>query len=269
MDVPDTKKMNPLEALGDWALYHLNQLGRMGIFLARCVICIFIPPYKVRPVVDQIHFIGAKSVFVIMFTGAFTGMVLGLQGYYSLRQFGSESALGSAVGLSLIRELGPVLTALMVTGRAGSAICAEIGIMRNSEQIDALECMAIDPHKYLMVPKFLAAFLCLPLLTCIFDVIGIFGGFLIGVKLLGVNEGAYFQGMYKSVIWQDINMGLVKSLTFSVLIVWICASKGFYLHLERTGGFGAEGVSRATTNAVVLSSVAILVSDYLITAIML
>lgn len=269
MGTSDTKHAGIFEALGDYALYHLNQLGRMGLFLVRCMACMVIPPYKIRPIVEQIHFIGAKSVFVIMFTGAFTGMVLGLQGYYSLRQFGSESALGSAVGLSLIRELGPVLTALMVTGRAGSAICAEIGIMRNSEQIDALECMAIDPHKYLMVPKFAAALICLPLLTSIFDAVGIYGGYLIGVKLLGVNEGAYFLGMYNSVIWDDVYMGYVKAFTFAVLIVWICASKGFFLHLERSGGFGAEGVSRATTNAVVLSSVAILVSDYLITSILL
>ena len=208
-------------------------------------------------------------MFVIIFTGAFTGMVLGLQGYYSLSQFGSEAALGSAVGLSLIRELGPVLTALMVTGRAGSAICAEIGIMRNSEQIDALECMAIDPFRYLMVPKFLAGIICLPLLTSIFDVVGILGGFVVGVNLLGVNEGSYFHGMYKSVVWKDIYMGLVKSLCFGILIIWICASKGFFLHLEKSGGFGAEGVSRATTSAVVLSSVSILVWDYLITSMML
>ncbi len=260
---------NFCERLGENALYHINYAGRLGIFLFLCLTNILAPPYKIRPVIQQIHFIGAKSLFVIVFTGAFTGMVLGLQGYYSLRQFGSESALGSAVALSLIRELGPVLTALMVTGRAGSAICAEIGIMRNSEQIDALECMAIDPYRFLMAPKFLAAFFALPLLTSFFDVVGIFGGFLIGVKLLGVNEGAYFSGMYKSVVWDDIYMGIVKSLCFAVLIVWICAGKGFYLHLERSGGFGAEGVSRATTNAVVLSSVAILVWDYLITAILL
>lgn len=257
------------ERLGERTLYYLDYAGRMGVFLALCLANVLSPPYKIHPVIQQIHFIGAKSLFVIVFTGAFTGMVLGLQGYHSLRQFGSEGALGSAVGLSLIRELGPVLTALMVTGRAGSAICAEIGIMRNSEQIDALECMAIDPYRYLMVPKFVAALIAMPLLTCFFDTVGIFGGYLIGVKLLGVNEGAYFQGMYKSIVWDDVHMGIVKSLCFAVLVVWICASKGFYLHLERSGGFGAEGVSRATTDAVVLTSVAILVWDYLITAVLL
>lgn len=255
--------------VGDRFLYYINYAGRMGVFLILCFFNLILPPYKIWPIVQQVQFIGSKSVFVIFFTGAFTGMVLGLQGYYSLRQFGSESALGSAVGLSLIRELGPVLTALMVTGRAGSAICAQIGIMRNTEQIDALECMAIDPYKYLMVPKMAGALISLPILTSIFDVVGIFGGFIIGVSLLGVNEGAYFNGMYKSVVWDDIYMGLVKSLAFAVLIVWICASKGFFLHLEKSGGFGAEGVSRATTNAVVLTSVSILVWDYLITAILL
>ncbi|NDY42966.1 ABC transporter permease [Dissulfurirhabdus thermomarina] len=257
------------EWIGDNALYYLNQYGRMGIFLGQCCVQALLPPYKFRPILRQIHFIGAKSVFVILFTGAFTGMVLGLQGYYTLRQYGSEGALGSAVALSLIRELGPVLTALMVTGRAGSAMCAEIGIMRNSEQIDALECMAIDPHKYLMVPKFVAALVCLPLLTSIFDVVGIAGGRFVGVNLLGVSAGAYYQGMVHSVVWKDVSMGLVKSLCFGLLVVWISTSKGYFLHHERSGGFGAEGVSRVTTNAVVASSVAVLVMDYLITAILM
>ncbi len=255
-------------ALGAWTIKQLNDLGRVGRFLLRCLFQIIVPPYKLWPMVQQIHFIGAASVFVILFTGTFTGMVLGLQGYYSLRQFGSEGALGAAVGLSLVRELGPVLTALMVTGRAGSAICAEVGIMRNTEQIDALTCMAINPYKFLFAPKFLAAIICFPLLTSLFDVTGIVGGYVIGVKLLGVNAGAYLEGMYKSVVWEDVYMGMIKSLCFAVIMVWICASKGYYLHLNKAG-FGAEGVSRATTQAVVLSSVSILVCDYFITAILL
>jgi len=258
-----------LERLGDVGLYYLEQAGRMGMFLAACLVSVVRPPYKLAPIVRQIHFIGARSGFVILFTGAFTGMVLGLQGYYTLRKFGSEGLLGSAVAVSLIRELGPVLTALMVIGRAGSAICAEIGIMRNSEQIDALECMAIDPFKYLLAPKFVASVISIPLLTFIFDVVGILGGLLVGVFLLGVNQGAYFQGMYGSVVWADIEMGIVKSLVFGLLVVWIASAKGFFLHLDRSGGFGAEGVSRVTTSAVVLSSVTILVWDYLISAIML
>jgi phospholipid/cholesterol/gamma-HCH transport system permease protein len=257
------------QKIGHETLWFLESAGRMGLFLLLTVVNIFRPPYKLAPVIHQIHFIGARSVFVILFTGAFTGMVLGLQGYYTLNKFGSVGFLGSAVALSLIRELGPVLTALMVIGRAGSAICAEVGIMRNSEQIDALECMAIDPYKYLMAPKLLAGIIVLPLLTAIFDVIGILGGWLVGIGLFGVSEGAYFQGMYASVEWADIRMGLAKSLLFGLLIVWIAAAKGFNLHLERSGGFGAEGVSRVTTDAVVLSSVAVLVWDYLISAMLL
>lgn len=257
-----------LNRIGGWTIENLNKRGQETIFLFNCLMASITPPYKFKAILQQMLFIGASSLFVIFFTGAFTGMVLGLQGYYSLRQFGAEGALGSAVGLSLIRELGPVLTALMVTGRAGSAICAEIGIMRNSDQIDALECMAIDPHKYIMSPKFTAAILCIPLLTSIFDVVGIFGGAMVGVKLLGVNEGAYFQGLYKSVVWADVYMGIVKSLVFALLMVWICASRGFFLYMYKVG-FGSEGVSRATTQAVVVSSVTILVADYLITSIML
>lgn len=258
-----------IEKLGYETLGFLETAGRMGLFLGRALASIFSKQFKLFPVVRQVHFIGVRSVFVILFTGAFTGMVLGLQGYYTLRKFGSEGFLGSAVALSLIRELGPVLTALMVIGRAGSAMCAEVGIMRNSEQIDALECMAVDPYRYLIVPKLLAGIIALPLLTAIFDVIGIFGGYLVGVGLFGVNEGAYFQGMYASVVWADIEMGLVKSLVFGLLLVWICTCKGFFLHLEQTGGFGAEGVSRTTTDAVVLSSVSVLVWDYLISALLL
>lgn len=257
-----------LERFGHHGLYYVAQAGRMGIFLFSCLAQMLRPP-KLTRVVSQIHFIGARSFFVILFTGAFTGMVLALQGYYTLRKFGSEGLVGSAVALSLIRELGPVVAALMVIGRAGSAICAEIGIMRNSEQIDALECMAVDPLRYLIVPKLIAGIIAMPLLTCLFDVVGIFGGYLTGVVLLGGNEGAYFQSMRDSVVWRDVAMGIVKSSIFGLLIIWIVAAKGFYLHLERTGGFGAVGVSRQTTSAVVMASVSVLVWDYLITSIML
>jgi phospholipid/cholesterol/gamma-HCH transport system permease protein len=258
-----------IEQVGREFLYLLETIGRMGIFLATTIRNILKPPYTPYPVIRQIYFIGARSVIVILVTGLFTGMVLGLQGYYNLKKFGSEELLGSAVALSLIQELGPVLTALMVIGRAGSAICAEIGIMRNSEQIDALECMAIDPYKFLIAPKFIAALVSLPVLTFIFNVVGILGGYIAGVVILGVAEGAYFQGMYDSVVWEDIRLCLVKSLIFGLLIVWIATSKGFYLHLNRTGVFGAEGVSRITTDAVVLASVTILVWDYLIGSLIL
>jgi phospholipid/cholesterol/gamma-HCH transport system permease protein len=266
---PD-KMLRLFEKLGDVSLYHINHTGKMGIFLFFSLLNIFKPPYyKISQVLKQIYIIGSLSVFVIIFTGAFTGMVLALQGYNTLSKFGAEGLLGSAVALSLIRELGPVLSALMVTGRAGSAICAEIGMMRISEQIDALECMAIDPHKFIMAPKFIAGVISMPLLTAIFNVVGIFGGYVIGVGLLGGNAGAFFSSMYSSVEFIDIYMGMAKSLCFGFLIIWICSAKGFFVHLEKHGGFGAEGVSRVTTSAVVLTSVSILVFDYFITAILI
>lgn len=261
--------MNLIAKLGAETLRVLELLGRFGLFLLTCLYCALTPPYKLAPIVRQIRFIGAHSLFVISFTGLFTGMVLSLQGYYTLAKFGSVGFLGAAVSLSLIRELGPVIGALMVIGRAGSAICAEVGIMRNSEQIDALECMAIDPYRFLIAPKLIAGLIAMPLLTCVFDVVGIFGGYLVGVQLFDVSAGAYFQGMYSSVGWHDIEMGLVKSVVFGLLLVWICAAKGFFLHLERGGGFGAEGVSRTTTSAVVIASVSVLVWDYLISAVLL
>lgn len=258
-----------IEKLGREFLYLLESTGRMGIFFGTTIVNILKPPYTPYPVIRQIYFIGARSLIVILVTGLFTGMVLGLQGYHNLKKFGSEELLGSAVGISLIQELGPVLTALMVIGRAGSAICAEIGIMRNSEQIDALECMAIDPYKFLIAPKFLAALISLPVLTFIFNILGIIGGYIAGVIFLDVASGAYFQGMYDSVHWEDIRLCLIKSMVFGLLIVWIASFKGYFLHLNRTGVFGAEGVSRITTDAVVLASVTILVWDYLIGSLIL
>jgi phospholipid/cholesterol/gamma-HCH transport system permease protein len=257
-----------VQTLGAFVLDELAHLGRMGLFLLYMTRGMIRPPGKFLSVVKQIYFIGTKSFFLIGFTAAFTGMVLGLQGYYTLAKFGSEGLLGSGVALSLIRELGPVLTALMVTGRAGSAMCAEIGIMRIDEQIDALECMAIDPYAYLITPKLIACLICLPLLTAFCDVVGIWGGYLIGVDLLGVSPGTYLDGVQNSVVWKDVYLGIVKSLCFAFLTIWICTYKGFYAGVD-VGSFGPEEVSRATTNAVVLSSVAILAGDYVVTSIML
>jgi phospholipid/cholesterol/gamma-HCH transport system permease protein len=240
----------------------------MGLFFYYMFRGMVRPPRKFWSTVRQIQFIGTKSLFVISFTAAFTGMVLALQGYYTVSRFGAKGLLGAAVALSLIRELGPVLAAIMLTGRAGSAMCAEIGIMRIEEQIDALECMAIDPHSYLITPRLLACLIALPLLTAIFDVVGILGGYIVGVILLGTNPGSFISGMLKNVVWSDVHMGIVKSLIFAVLVIWICTYKGYYTGVDK-GYFGPEEVSRATTEAVVLSSVAILVSDYAVTSIML
>lgn len=261
--------MEWLRRIGEETLYYVNMAGRMTFFLVECLWAMLRPPYKVGAVIRQIHFIGARSTFVIVFTGLFTGMVLALQGYHLLSKYGSVGALGVGVAMGLVRELGPVLAALMVIGRAGSAICAEIGIMRNSEQIDALECMAVDPYRYLMAPKFAGAIISVPLLTALFNVVGIVGGYIVGVAIFGVSRGSYFQGMYDAMEWHDVSMGVWKSFVFAILMVWIATAKGYYLHLEKAGGFGAEGVSRATTSAVVLSSVAVLVWDYLISALMI
>jgi len=168
--------------------------------------------------------------------------------------------LGPMVALSIIRELGPVLSALMVTGRAGSAMTAEIGIMRISEQIDAIELMGLNPHRYLVVPKLLAGVIALPLLTAIFDVVGIFGGYLVGGKLLSVGRGTYFGEMANYLDMEDVLVGIYKSLTFGLIITWVCSYKGYH------AGFGAEGVSKATTQAVVLSSVLVLFWDYIMTS---
>lgn len=260
--------VNLIRSLGAFALKQVSLAGRLGMLFIYAIRGLFLPPGKFWPTVKQIQFIGTKSFIVIGFTAAFTGMVLGLQGYHTLSKFGSEGWLGSVVSLSLIRELGPVLSALMVTGRAGSAMTAEIGIMRIEEQIDALECMAIDPFSYLITPRFIASIIALPLLVSFGDVVGILGGYVIGVGLMGVNEGAFWDGITSSVDWSDLYMGLVKSACFSLLIVWICTYKGFYAGVDE-GTFGPEQVSRATTDAVVAASIAILIGDYVITSILL
>ncbi len=249
--------------LGRYTLNRLRILGRSGIFLLVALCQAFVPPFRFHRLLKEIEFIGSKSFLIIFVTALFTGMVLGIQGYYSLSQFGAEAALGVMVALSIIRELGPVLCALMVTGRAGSSIAAEIGIMKITDQFPALEMMAIDPLKYVISPKILAGVICLPLLTAFFDLVGIGGGYLVGVKLLGVNEGAYLGKMVASVTFTDIYGGILKSLSFGLLITWIASFMGF--EAQPT----TEGVSRATTNTVVLTSLCILIVDYILTSLLL
>jgi phospholipid/cholesterol/gamma-HCH transport system permease protein len=244
-------------------LWIIGEMGRMMVFLLSTIAWMVRPPFRLLQVLKQIHFIGVKSLFVIVLTGTFTGMVLGLQGYYSLRKFGAEGLLGSAVALSIIRELGPVLSALMVTGRAGSAMTAEIGIMRITEQIDALDTMAVNPMQYLIAPKVLASVLIMPMLCSIFDIIGIYGGYLVGVELLGVSSGAYTSSMESSVEWKDVYGGFLKALSFGVIVSWVCTYKGYNTTMS------AEGLATATTEAVVLSSVLILIWDYFITSVLM
>jgi phospholipid/cholesterol/gamma-HCH transport system permease protein len=199
---------------------------------------------------------------VVVLTGAFTGMVLALQGYTGFRRFGAEGLVGTTVALAMTRELGPVLTSLMVTARAGSAMAAELGTMRVTEQIDGLTVMAVDPFRYLIVPRILAAFAMVPLLCVVSDFVGIAGGYFVGVKLLGINSGTYMNNTIKYLEPADIYNGLIKAACFGLILGGIGCYKGF-----NTSG-GAQGVGRATTEAVVLASVLILVNDYFLTAIM-
>ncbi|MBP1745799.1 MAG: organic solvent resistance transporter permease [Deltaproteobacteria bacterium] len=240
----------------------VREFGRVSMMLAESILLGFRPPFKLNYIFKQMEFIGVHSVFVVILTGIFTGMVLALQSYYGFRKFGSEGLVGATVALSMTRELGPVLTSLMVTGRAGSAMAAELGTMRVTEQIDALTVMALNPIKYLVTPRVIAAFFMLPLLTVIADFVGIVGGYLVGVKLLGINEGAYIDKMIKFVELNDIYNGLVKAAVFGIILSIVSCYKGFY-----TKG-GAEGVGRSTTEAVVVSSVTILVTDYILTSFM-
>lgn len=257
-----------ISAVGRWSIFLTRELGQISLFFMHGFFCIFKPPFQFSKTIQQVYFIGAKSIFVISLTGLFTGMVLGLQGYYTLVKFGAEGLLGTAVALSLIRELGPVLAAIMVTARAGSAMAAEIGIMRISEQVDALETMDIDPVRFLFSPRLAAAIFSVPILTALFDVIGIFGGYIAGSKLLGTSAGIYFDRVESSVLMVDITGGFIKSIFFAVFVVTICCYQGYFTH-TRKEGFGAKGVGLSTTNAVVISCVSILVVDYILTSFLL
>ena len=264
-----SRVLRAVEGVGDEVLYYVEHVGRMVVFLLATLASALRPPYDGYQLLKQLHFVGARSMLVIVVSGLFTGMVLALQFHDTLARFGTLDLLGSAVAIALLRELGPVMAALMVIARAGSAMTAEIGIMRTSEQIDAIECMAINPLQYLIAPKVIAAVISLPLLTSVFDLLGVVGGWIVAVGLFGMADGTYFQSMAEGAQWQDIRMGLIKSVVFGLLIGWIATAKGYYLHLDRSGTFGAEGVSRVTTNAVVLSAIAVLFADYLVGAIML
>jgi phospholipid/cholesterol/gamma-HCH transport system permease protein len=257
------KLIDQIRTLGARTIEVLRGMGHMIIFLGKALLYSVIPPYKFVRLLNQVRFIGSQSSLVIILIGAFTGMVLALQGFYTLNRLGSEAFLGPMVALSIVKELGPVLAGLMVTARAGSALAAEIGIMRISNQIDAIEMMGLNPFRYLVAPNLLAGIIVLPLLTAIFDVIGILGGYLVGVKILGLESATYFGEMANYVEMEDLMEGIYKALCFGAIIAWVSCYKGYY---TGTSGYGAKGVSKATTQAVVLSSVMILIWDYFMTA---
>ena len=258
---------DPFAALGRKAISWVNNLGASTIFIALSVLRIF-RPKQLMKVLEQLYLIGAGSVPIIMLVGLFTGMVLGLQSYHALVKFGSEGALGTLVALSLIRELGPVLTAIMITARAGSAITAEIGSQRISEQIDALGTMRIDPLRYLISPRVAASITSLPLLTAISDVVGIIGGYISGVMLLGVNAGTYLYRIEASVDLKDVTDGFVKAIVFAVIVTTVCCYQGYFAHM-RTDSYGARAIGRSTTAAVVISCVLILIADYVVTSLLI
>ncbi|MFB3924496.1 MAG: MlaE family ABC transporter permease [Syntrophales bacterium] len=253
--------------VGRKAISWVNNSGASTIFLILAFLMIF-RPRQFSKIVQQLYYIGARSSSIIMLVSLFTGMVLGLQSYYALVKFGAQGALGTLVALSLIRELGPVLTAIMITARAGSAITAEIGIQRISEQIDALDTMRINPLRYLISPRIAASIISFPLLTALFDLIGIFGGYISGVVLLGVNAGTYFYRVQASVEIKDITDGLIKALVFAVIVATVCSFEGYFAHM-RTDSHGAKAVGLSTTSAVVLSCVLILVADYVVTSLLI
>lgn len=257
----------PFAALGKKAIRLVNNLGASGIFFFLAFAGIFRPKQLVK-ILHQIYYIGARSFGIIALVSLFTGMVLGLQSYHALVQFGAEGALGTLVSLTLIRELGPVLTAIMITARAGSAITAEIGIQRISEQIDALYTMRIYPLRFLVSPRIAAAIISFPLLTAIFDVVGILGGYISGVLLMRANSASYIYRIQSNTDIGDISDGFIKAIVFAVIVSTVSCYQGYFAHM-RTDGHGAKAVGLSTTAAVVLSCVLILVSDYVVTSILI
>ena len=251
-----------LDRLGRVVLENIEETGKIFLLFLSVLAWMFRPPLKLRNIIKQMEFVGVKSIFLVVLTGTFTGMVMALQSYHGFKMFSAESLVGSTVALSMTRELGPVLTSLMVTARAGSAMAAELGTMRVTEQIDALYVMAANPVKHLIVPRVIAGFLMVPLLTVVCDFTGIVGGYFVGVHILNINPGIFVKNILRLVELNDIYSGLVKAACFGLILSLVGCFKGF-----NTRG-GAEGVGRATTEAVVLASISILISDYFLTAIM-
>jgi len=245
--------------LGAWSMDNLTGLGRCGLQFGEAVRQAFRPPFRLHLLLKQMEFIGNKSLGVVLLTGMFTGMVMTFQLYRTLRDFSSETIVGGVVAVAMVRELGPVLSSLMVNARAGSAIAAELGTMRVTEQIDALFALGVNPIQYLFTPRILAGLLMQPILTALSNVTAIAGGYLVGVWLLGVDSGIFMAKVWDFLHWGDIVQGNVKAAVFGMILTTIGCYKGY-----NTSG-GAEGVGRATTEAVVASAVSILFSDYLIT----
>ncbi len=252
-----------LRRLGQGGLRFFERLGRAHIFLFYVLVGFPALVLRFRLVITQVWSVGVLSIVIIMVSGLFVGMVLGLQGYNTLVDFGAEESLGIVVALSLVRELGPVVSALLFAGRAGSALTAEIGLMKATEQLAGMEMMAVDPLRRVVAPRFLAGIIAMPLLAAIFSAVGVLGGYFVGVGLLGVDDGAFWSQMLAKVdLYDDVYNGVIKSVVFGVVVTWIAVFEGYDTMPT------SEGVSRATTRTVVHSSLAVLGLDFVLTALM-
>jgi phospholipid/cholesterol/gamma-HCH transport system permease protein len=243
-----------------------SKLGDFG-YAARLflrLVALFGPTFRRFGLVrDQIHFLGNYSLAIITVSGLFVGFVLGLQGYYTLQRYGSSEALGLLVALSLVRELGPVITALLFAGRAGTSLTAEIGLMKAGEQLSAMEMMAVDPVRRILAPRFWGGVIAMPLLAAVFSAVGIIGGYVVGVVMIGVDPGAFWSQMQGGVdVWRDVGNGVIKSFVFGLAVTFIALLQGFEAHPT------PEGVSRATTRTVVVASLSVLGLDFILTAMM-
>ncbi|WP_080521732.1 lipid asymmetry maintenance ABC transporter permease subunit MlaE [Methyloprofundus sedimenti] len=255
--------MKLFQTIGHSSLKFLAKLGRSSLFLFSISTGLAYTLSRPNLLIKQLYSIGVLTFWLIAVSGLFVGMVLGLQGVYTLSTYGAESSLGIMVAASLVRELGPVVSALLFAGRAGSALTAEVGLMKATEQLSAMEMMAIDPLKYIIAPRFFAGFISLPLLAALFSAVGVLGGYLAGVELLNVDAGAYWSQMQSVIDFHDdIINGIIKSIIFAWLVSWIALFEG-YDALPTSAG-----ISRATTRTVVNSAFAILLFDFLLTALM-
>ncbi|HET8807030.1 MAG TPA: lipid asymmetry maintenance ABC transporter permease subunit MlaE [Methylophaga sp.] len=252
-----------IRMLGRWALGTLERLGRATLLLVQIITGIPELMMRFSLVVQQLFYVGVLSILIIVVSGLFVGMVLGLQGYNTLVDFGAEESLGVLVSLSLVRELGPVVSALLFAGRAGSALTAEVGLMKSTEQLSGMEMMAVDPVRRVIAPRFLAGLISMPLLAAMFSAVGILGAFLVGHGLLGVDEGAFWSQMQAKTDWyDDILNGVIKSIVFGFVVTWIALFEGY------DSVPTSEGVGRSTTRTVVHSAFAILGLDFVLTALM-
>ncbi|MGB4342928.1 MAG: lipid asymmetry maintenance ABC transporter permease subunit MlaE [Moraxellaceae bacterium] len=255
--------MQHIQRLGATALEVVQKIGAAGVFLYQALVAVPDLRTGFPLLVKQLYAVGVLSLIIIMVSGLFIGMVLGLQGYNILIDYGSEQALGTMVALTLVRELGPVVTALLFAGRAGSALTAEIGLMKATEQLSSMEMIGVDPLRRIVAPRFWAGFYSMPVLALIFSAVGILGGLLVGVEWLGIYEGSYWSNMQNSVEFaDDVVNGIIKSVVFGGAVTWIAVFQGY--DCEPT----SEGISRATTRTVVYGSLAVLGLDFMLTAVM-